>query len=249
MPSNLNEQAPVTEQTPLVLAHDRDADPEGNVPDINEQVSFQGDDELERPWPATMDRSFSLLAGPTFDTNFVEKVTKSPKVTPFQASLAIRKKYRDKLASLQEFPDKPTLVRMQSLDYSPNSGAVRPKLANDVVTTQLNRLDEAKAYRKNLLDRKIDIDQKSQKTKKSVSPSLRVISKQEEDALIRSPGYMRELQSKELKEELQAAADSHGGMAMGEKATFDQCIFNLANILMVSALGKIFNVHIVIVSD
>lgn len=240
MSADFHEQAPVTEQTPLVLSQDGDADPEGSIPDISENLSGFGDDELERPWPATMDRSFSLLAGPTLDTNFVEKITKSPKVTPFQASLAARKKYRDKhaLPSLQEFPEKPTLVRMQSLDYSPNSGTFRPKSnapSNDTVTTQLNRLEEAKAYRKSLLERKVDFDQ-SQKKKKSVSPSNRVLSKQEEEALTRSPGYIRELQTKEFKQELQASSDSHGGISStGEKATFDQCIFNLANILMVSS--------------
>jgi len=236
MSTDFHEQAPVTEQTPLVLALDRDADLEENVPDINENVSGLGDDELERPWPATMDRSFSLLAGPTLDTKFVDKITKSPKVTPFQASLVARKKYRDKHAqtAVPEFPDKPTLVRMQSLDYSPNSGTFRPKSSNDAVTTQLNRLEEAKAYRKSLLERKVEMDQ-SQKKKKSVSPSNRILSKQEEDVLLtRSPGYIRELQTKEYKQELQASADSHGGISSsGEKATFEQCIFNLANILMV----------------
>ncbi len=39
-------------------------------------------DELERPWPATFERSISLLAGPTMDTDFIDKVTRSPKITP-----------------------------------------------------------------------------------------------------------------------------------------------------------------------
>lgn len=39
-------------------------------------------DEMDRPWPATFERSISLLAGPTMDTTFIDQVTKSPKVTP-----------------------------------------------------------------------------------------------------------------------------------------------------------------------
>ena len=39
-------------------------------------------DELEKPWPATFERSISLLAGPQMDTDFVDKVTRSPKITP-----------------------------------------------------------------------------------------------------------------------------------------------------------------------
>lgn len=253
MSTDLHEHAPITEQTPLVLARDIDEDPEENIPNINESLSGLADDEMERPWPATMDRSFSLLAGPTLDTNFVEKITKSPKVTPFQASLVARKKYREKLTQgiVNEFPDKPTLVRMQSLDYSPNSGTFRPKssaTSNDTVTSQLNRIEEAKAYRKSLLERKLDMDS-TEKKKKSLSPSNRILTKQEGDALIRSPGYIRELQTNEYKQEVQASNDSHGGVSYsGEKATFEQCTFNLANILMVrkTSLRRIFCTIIVI---
>ncbi len=39
-------------------------------------------DEQDKPWPATFERSISLLAGPTMDTDFIDKVTRSPKVTP-----------------------------------------------------------------------------------------------------------------------------------------------------------------------
>ncbi len=38
--------------------------------------------ELERPWPATFERSISLLAGPTMDTSLIDELTKSPKITP-----------------------------------------------------------------------------------------------------------------------------------------------------------------------
>ena len=41
-------------------------------------------EEMDRPWPATFERSISLLASPNMDASFVEKVTKSPKVTPYQ---------------------------------------------------------------------------------------------------------------------------------------------------------------------
>ena len=39
-------------------------------------------DEMDRPWPATFERSISLLAGPTMNTTFIDQVTRSPKVTP-----------------------------------------------------------------------------------------------------------------------------------------------------------------------
>ena len=45
-------------------------------------------DELEKPWPATFERSISLLAGPIMDTQYIDHLTKSPKITP---NLATRK--------------------------------------------------------------------------------------------------------------------------------------------------------------
>ena len=38
--------------------------------------------ELEKPWPATFERSISLLSGPTFDTKKIDLLTKSPKIAP-----------------------------------------------------------------------------------------------------------------------------------------------------------------------
>ena len=38
------------------------------------------EDELDKPWPATFERSISLLAGPIRDTHLIEEITKSPKI-------------------------------------------------------------------------------------------------------------------------------------------------------------------------
>ena len=37
-------------------------------------------DELEKPCPATFERSISLLAGPIMDTQYIDHLTKSPKI-------------------------------------------------------------------------------------------------------------------------------------------------------------------------
>ena len=39
-------------------------------------------DELDKPWPTTLGRSMSLLAGPIMDTEFIDHITRSPKITP-----------------------------------------------------------------------------------------------------------------------------------------------------------------------
>lgn len=86
-----------TESTPLIIPSDETptgtpaVDPESGqpmeqAPDGNGANAFDyyvdTEDELEKPWPATFERSISLLAGPTMDTDFIANVTKSPKITP-----------------------------------------------------------------------------------------------------------------------------------------------------------------------
>jgi len=154
-------------------------------------------DELERPWPATFERSISLLAGPTMDTDFIENMTKSPKITP---SMNARYRQNDRtpepsfgvLRPQNSF--KQGLTKIQSLDFSPKK-----------------RETDAQLYRQKLL---------AEKNKK------KPVTKMGEDL---------------MKKKLQVEQDSSGGHGVdmgGEKATFGQCIFNMANILMgVGMLG------------
>ena len=46
----------------------------------NDQSSTN--DEMDGPWPATFERSVSLLASPNMTPSFVEKCTQSPKIYP-----------------------------------------------------------------------------------------------------------------------------------------------------------------------
>lgn len=50
--------------------------------DFDHFVDTMAEDELDKPWPATFERSISLLAGPIRDAHFIEEITKSPKITP-----------------------------------------------------------------------------------------------------------------------------------------------------------------------
>ena len=102
--STPSEEVP-SEKTPLVTsdsaADNANAeDPEANIvtadfPSIESSNDFDHfvdiNDELDRPWPATFERSISLLAGPTMDVDFIEEITKSPKITP---NLSQRRKVR-----------------------------------------------------------------------------------------------------------------------------------------------------------
>lgn len=83
----------ISESTPLIpMVIDADVEGGGSE-NRNNRLELTDDDsllenELDRPWPATFERSISLLAGPTMDTSFIEQVTKSPKITP---NLSIRR--------------------------------------------------------------------------------------------------------------------------------------------------------------
>jgi len=79
-----------TEETPLVALTTlnetesnsvTNIDPEDGTADFDFIVDVE-DNELYKPWPATFERSISLLAGPISDTEFIEEITKSPKITP-----------------------------------------------------------------------------------------------------------------------------------------------------------------------
>ena len=80
-----------SESTPLVNATalevgESNVDDSTNTssPDLEAGNAFNQfeESELEKPWPATFERSISLLAGPISDTDFIEQITKSPKITP-----------------------------------------------------------------------------------------------------------------------------------------------------------------------
>lgn len=89
-----------SESTPLVNAtalevgeSNLDDSTNTSSPDLEAGNAFNQfeESELEKPWPATFERSISLLAGPISDTDFIEQITKSPKITP---NIGARRKVR-----------------------------------------------------------------------------------------------------------------------------------------------------------
>ena len=95
-----NSPTEASENTPLILQGDEtggSADPEDGQESGDSTNGFDHYvdvfDELERPWPATFERSISLLAGPTMDTKFIDDITKSPKITPSLTRRRVRDVY------------------------------------------------------------------------------------------------------------------------------------------------------------
>jgi len=217
-----------SETTPLVLGpniESGEGDPDGFVAsDVNDGI-----DELYKPWPATFERSISLLAGPTLNPSLVEQVTKSPKVTPYHAMRAQQngKRYftpqtQRAKAGLSQ-PDhqfKQGITKIQSLDFRPGSSARTPSGEERLLDLEM-RDKEAKLYRQKLLQQ-ASSKHSSKKITQTVAP-------------MHSPGYHREMETELMRVKMKEEQDS---LLSNEKSSFTQCMFNMSNILMgVGMLG------------
>lgn len=212
------------------------------------EASVDDADELDRPWPATFGRTISILAGPHVgDADFVKAATMSPKVTP--SLVAYRKdKRRFKSAKGSMTPEMRTkfmaspmfkkgMAKYHSLDWKQSMVDDEDDDAEDKIREQERKDIEAKAYRLKVLSQaggghKIERPRRGQE-------------RDEEAAHMDSPGFRREQESdklsKQAKEEEAAKASKESSSSGGRDATFSQCCFNMANILMgVGMLGLPF---------
>lgn len=209
-------------------------------------------EEMDRPWPATFERSISLLASPNMDASFVEKVTKSPKVTPYQVLRARRKKYKQQLTPepprstgilpMGDDSFKYGITKIQSLDFAynySNKNKIDNNMEEDFLSLRKEQDKKNKLYRQKLLSKQsiTSTTATSGSGKGSRIGEVDLI-----DAAAHSPGYTREKQTDKHREEMKKTGaggtiDSHG-VDISQKASFSQCIFNMANILMgVGLLG------------
>lgn len=189
----------------------------------------------DSPWPYTFERSISLLAGPKADVADIARITRSPRVVPFQAAAA--KKRLKKLGRGYSTPDPHGGPRMDGGDYSPEPNRFgpmkktfsldfpRPSLTFKTLASasdererkQKEKMAKAAAYRQKIL---------SQST--APSKSKTVSDDHDEENVYHSPGYQREKES-----------DKHTSGRLNEEknaklgtSTFVQCVFNMSNILM-----------------
>ncbi len=109
------------------------------------------------------------------------------------------------------------LKKFKSLDFAKKQPG--PHVENTKMLEQQRRQLEAHAYRQKLL-KKAGI---STKSKKSATKD-----KEEEDGSL-SPGYQKERLTENIRKQTQIKKKPSR-----DTATFSQCVFNMANILMVS---------------
>ena len=85
------------ETSPLVISSGEGSNNEADVEhqhndnitsNVNGNDDIAEEYELAKPWPATFERSISILAVTTMDSTFLEEATRSPKITPLYSMQA-----------------------------------------------------------------------------------------------------------------------------------------------------------------
>lgn len=197
--------------------------------------------EENGPWPATFERSISLLAGPQTDVASIDRMTRSPRIIPIQAAKARKKLknigrgFRTPDPANTRFsggtPDSPQLFpplkKTHSLDYSQSFTSTKTSAASDRLIQQKLRLTEASSYRQKILQNAAISAAEKSSSKASKYGSTTDVH--------HSPGYDREKASDKHKMEQKA---QELNKEVSGKTTFWQCVFNMSNILLgVGMLG------------
>ena len=194
-----------------------------------------------------------LVARPHFDVHDVSAITKSPRFAHFhtrrQRSMNSRLKQINKGFFTPEAAPKPIdsssfnspsiysdmfsrgLNKIRSLDFS---SSTRQEQKVDKRNMDIKR-SKAQIYRAQILE---------QKRRGGSEYDLEGGGKTGIDtgkSSLYSPGFQREEKSIQMSSKRKEHADAHGSSIGDEKATFSQCVFNMANILMgVGLLGLPF---------
>lgn len=228
------------------IAADVAGDP--NESDASPNSDATGDsqnfwEETEEPWPATFERSISLLSSPILSTPHADFFTRSPK--PGGTPLAGRRAQVSPFLknTLPLYPSLYPLTRNYATPIFTQRGYLTPEVASlirpghgaDSTTfekgiNKVHSLDFKSKYAsmeapaiKPLLDTRKEQSQKAMEAK-AYRQKLLKETQDEEKGRLMSPGFSKE---KKLRKKKQLAQPLEG------KATFAQCVFNMANILMV----------------
>jgi len=231
----MNESAIKDETTPLISAPSSNG---GSVAtSTDDEITRELDAELEQPWPATFERAVSLLASPTIGTpRDVDRMTRSPlrsvQVTPLL--LEARRKIKHDYDQFLESPK--MLFRQRSMDGAAFGTQVSPARSFDeeealrMERKQAEPITDAHVYRQKILKQQ----------QKTGIVTKAVIKKKHESSAMYSPGMQKEKQTDKIRKK-QKEEVHHGAAGHDATATFAQCVFNLANILMgVGLLGLPF---------
>jgi solute carrier family 32 (vesicular inhibitory amino acid transporter) len=169
-------------------------------------------EELDRPWPSTFERSISILASPIIPTKQADLFTKSPK--PGSTPLALAKR-----RNLDRGVHTPERGAFQNLKFGRSDSISDRPMSKKVLSLDF-------------LKNQVDIEAMNKKAAKRTAKAQKYRQK-----ILQEKGA----QPAKTKSGTGRAEDIAGANKNGGKATFAQCAFNLANILMgVGLLGLPF---------
>jgi len=238
----VDEETPLIQSTSTTANNSSMSNGSAEIETENSSTNSSLEDENEKLWPATFERSISLLAGPQMDSKAIDLMTRSPRVVPphlAQARRALMKfdrtyftpppqPNRHEISSPIQF--KKPLKKIKSLDFPHEKQQQQQESESrmDKEEMRLRQLKEAHAYRQQIL----------------AKASVGVRDETKETTLVQhSPGYQREMAYKKesMIKKGKEGGDGGHGIAVKDASSFSQCVFNLCNILMgVGLLGLPF---------
>lgn len=185
-------------------------------------------EELEQPWPSTFERSISLLASPIIQKSQADLFTKSPK--PGSTALALARRKDLSRGYYTPTPESgrllPPLNRLHLSDREGQTQTLQKMKSLDLGAKKQELLKATKAQAKKL--------------KEAKEYRAKILRKKDDEDGMMSPGYGREVAS--IQAGRKRAEEAETLMKNDGRSTFNQCIFNLANILMgVGLLGLPFS--------
>lgn len=202
--------------------------------ETDSSTAITNNDAEFAPWPYTFERSISLLAGPKSDVDDIDRITKSPKIIPFQAAAA--KKRLKNLGRGYQTPDHHAPKRSLDSSYSPRPGRslMKKTLSLDYKVGSQSRENAFSIEKEKKIKEKIISAHEYRQKILAQAQSKSKPANEDRENVLNSPGYEREKETDKHKEKLKEEESKSGKGS----STFVQCVFNMSNILMgVGMLG------------
>lgn len=199
--------SPSDSDSPLLEAGNVLSGPQTSNAEAEAYIERVLEKEIQEPWPASFERSVGLLASPyPVDAREIDLMTRSPLRSP-----AMSVNYRR--------ADKKSFIGGFNMLLKPFQGK-KEERKKVVLQSKMDAFEDAKAYRKRILKQQEDLG------------IITTIKRKEEadSAALYSPGMMKE---KRISRVSQRKKEKLAESEVDGKATISQCVFNLANILMV----------------
>ena len=208
--------------------------------------------EMEQPWPSTYERSIALLSSPILPIQNVALYTKSPKpgLSNIAALVEARRSRLDRGYYTNRTPDGHQPPQLGG-DYRTDNDVIEDEMDHDNYNNNNNNNGQSFVLGSLARVKSMDFWSKNNKQKRPlINVNLQAVQSKQQQRLTQAQQYRQKLlqQSHEYPSKTKSSNSSTSQSRAdtgSPKATFYQCSFNLANILMgVGLLGLPYVYHI-----